>query len=321
MNKIKVLLLTTHYPLSMASYFMRAFNRRDDVELRTMGPYTGTWIPWGNGMRMAAKYAICPTYPGYLGQFSNNREFPWSMAASMLSGWQPDLVVTIDAGIMFDRRPDVKCPVVHVATDPHYLDYDVARTRCDTFYNMQKCYMKGNDRYLPYAFDQTVHYPMPEIEKTADCVLVGVTNSAYQERINFIRELRLRGVTVINEVGHIFDEYRELNNQASIGLHSSTKDDMAARVFELPAMGLAPVINRVPDLNEFFEEDVHYLGFTGIIEGIKKVTWLKENPGELMQLALRATENIYAIDTSSGLGKHTYDNRIHTILKDGGFIG
>lgn len=321
MNKVKVLLLTTHYPLSMASYFMRAFNRRDDIELRTMGPYTGTWIPWANGIRLPVKYAISPTYPGYLGQFSNNREFPWSMAASMLQGWQPDLIITIDAGIMFDRRPDSKCLVVHVATDPHYLEYDVARTRCDTFYNMQKCYMKGNDKYLPYAFDPTVHYPMSEVEKTSDCVLIGVTNPAYQERSDFIAELRLRGVSVINDVGYIFDEYREMNNQASIGLHSSTKDDMAARVFELPAMGLAPVINRVPDLVEFFEENNHYLGFTGVREGVEKVMFLKSSQEQLKQLAVRAHDNVWKIDSITGFPQHSYDSRVWRILNDGGFIG
>jgi spore maturation protein CgeB len=239
----------------------------------------------------------------------------------MMQGWEPDLIVNVDAGIMFDKHPVIDCPVVSIATDPHYLDYDVARTRCDTFYNMQKCYCKGNDKYLPYAFDPTVHYPMPEIEKTHDCVLIGVTNSAYQERIDLIRELRLQGVSVLNEVGPIFDEYREMNNKASIGIHSSTKDDLAARVFELPAMGLAPVINRVPDLVEFFDDGSQYLGFTGIIEGIEKVKWLKDNPGELKQLSKRAYDNVWKTDLETGFPVHSYDNRVHAILKDGGFIG
>src|SRR5688572_4343654 len=59
--KKKVLMLSMFYPLSISRYFERAFQRRDDVELVTAGPYSGSFIPWSGGMNLLAKYAIPPT--------------------------------------------------------------------------------------------------------------------------------------------------------------------------------------------------------------------------------------------------------------------
>ena len=57
MNKIKVLLMYIVYPLAMGSYFRRALERREDVDLKVCGPYTGNWIPWMGGMELPQKYA------------------------------------------------------------------------------------------------------------------------------------------------------------------------------------------------------------------------------------------------------------------------
>ena len=49
-DKIKVLMLYIAYPLSMASYFRRALERRTDVDLKIAGIFTGAWIPWQGGV-------------------------------------------------------------------------------------------------------------------------------------------------------------------------------------------------------------------------------------------------------------------------------
>jgi hypothetical protein len=60
---IKVCLVSINYPMSMARYFERALERRDDIELITCGPYTGTRIPWNGGMDVLPKYAKPPIIP------------------------------------------------------------------------------------------------------------------------------------------------------------------------------------------------------------------------------------------------------------------
>ena len=51
---------------------------------------------------------------------------------------------------------------------------------------------------------------------------------------------------------------------------------MTARVFEIMAMKLVPVLNRLPGLDELgFEEGQHYLGFSDMDEAVEKVCGLR----------------------------------------------
>jgi len=308
-SRKKILLLSLWYPLLISRYFWRAFQRRQDVELVTVGPYSGSWIPWSGGMNLPAKYAVPPTIQiaPALGT-----KLPYNLLKPKVD-FEPDLVITVDAGIHWTARPDVNCPVVHVATDPHVLNYDLPRSYSDKFFNMQRVYSKEGDIYLPYAFDPETHFKIPHSLKPNpieeyDAVLVGM---AYPNRVEWVNRLRSEGISVAFENGPIFDEYRELANKAVIGLNWSSLDDMVARVFEIMAMGLVPVINRVTDLKEFFVEDVHYLGFSSMEEAVAKVKWAKENPVEASMIANNARDLVWSQN-------HTYDQRVQTIMQEVG---
>lgn len=302
----KILLLSQWYPLTISRYFERALRRNRNIELYTIGPYTGSWIPWMGGMNLPAKYAIPPNI-----QLPPNgaRSFPFSLAKSKIN-FQPDLILTVDAGIYWDFKPDMGCPVVHVATDPHVLDYSVPRSYSDFFFNMQKCYSKDGDIYLPYAFDPSTHFPIPDIEKKIDACLIGMP---YSNRASLVNELRNQSISVLFENGPIFDEYREMANLAFIGLNWSSLNDLVARVFEIMAMELVPVINRVPDLGEFFQEDIHYLGFSNMQEAIDKVKWAKANPKDAERIAANAHNLVWHSD-------HTYDARVQQVLEMSGVL-
>lgn len=305
-SKIKVLLLSIHYPLAMKSYFERALRRRDDVDLITCGPYTSTWIPWMGGMSLPPKYAVPPTIP--LPFPPNIGSVNYEIVKSQLSqAWIPDIVLTIDAGIHWKYKP-TDGVVVHVATDPHALNYDYQRTISDKFFNMQKVYSKDSDIFLPYAYDPTVHFHDNTVSKDSDAVLVGMP---YEQRVRWVEELRRRGVSVLFENGPIFDEYRQLANRARIGLNWSSLQDMNARVFEIMAMGLLPVMNRVPDLGEFFQDGVHYLGFDEMEEAVSKVVWAKEHESDA---------KIRADQAHQAVKPHTYDARVEQILRECRFV-
>lgn len=290
----------------MSRYFETALQHRSDVDLRTVGPYTGNKIPWMGGMELPMKYAKCPTYP----TFPMTNRMDWNMVYPMLLDWQPDLVIAVDAGINWTSRPLVSCPVVTVGTDPHVLDYDYARSISNHFFNMQKCYMKSVDEYLPYAFSVRDHY-RTVTEKKYDAALVGMP---YPNRISWVSELRARGVVTFFENGPVFDEYREIANQSLIGLNWSSLDDMVARVFEIMAMGLCPVINRVPDLGEFFTENVHYLGFSSMQEAIEKVLWAKNNEKDAHIIADNAHRLVWSPGVFSSAPQHSYCARVQQIF-------
>lgn len=314
--KIKVLLLYIAYPLAIATYFKKAFQHRGDVDLRVAGPYTGSWIPWMGGMTLPEKYAVPIDIP--LPFAPTIGEVNYDIVKTQLGDWVPDIIINIDAGIHWKYKPSDGM-VVTIGTDPHVLNewYDAPRKYSDKFYNMQLCYSKPGDRYLPYAYSQYDHYPIHRVlenekylegveqtEQDTDAVLIGMP---YDQRTQWVSQLRAKGVSVIFENGPVFDEARALYNRGRIGLNWSSLQDLNARAFELPAMRLAPVMNLVPDVGRFFEQGIHYKGFTNVAEAVEAVVWLKEHPKECDTMAQVAYENVKS---------ETYDARIDLLLEE-----
>lgn len=314
--KIKILLTYLVYPLAMATYFKKALEHRDDVDLKVAGIYTGAWIPWLGGMTVPTKYAIPPdiALPLTLG----TNEYPYELIKGQLGDWKPDLIIQVDAGFHAKYRP-ADGMVVTVATDPHAIPpdfYDVPRKYSDKFFNMQAVYSKQGDVYLPYAYSKYDFYPVEFVtpvtdtlvSRDTDAVLIGMP---YEQRVQWVQELRKRGVSVIFENGPVFDEARALYNRGRIGLNWSSLDDLNCRAFELPAMKLCPVMNHVTDLPRFFTPDEDYLQFGSLPEAIEKVMWAKLNPDRAQEIAERAYQKALP---------HTYDERVTTILKETGFV-
>lgn len=307
MNKIKVLLHYIIYPMAIATYFCKALEHREDVDLKVAGPYTSTWIPWMGGMTLPNKYAVAPDIPVPFAP--NIGEYNYEIIRSLLGDWKPDLIIQIDAGLHFKYKP-TDGMVVTVGTDPHVLNdwYDAPRKYSDKFFNMQAVYSKAGDIYLPYAYSQYDHYPM-DIEKSVDCVLIGLPYT-HVPRVQWVEELRKRGLTVIFQNGPVFDEAREMYNMGRIGLNWSSMDDLNARAFEIAAMKLAPVMNFVPDMYNFPDE-IFGDCFRTLEEAIERVMFLMKFP----EICASKTEKAYQLVQ----GQH-YDARVEQILKECGFI-
>lgn len=309
---IRLLLAYKAYPLAMASYFRRALERRNDVELYTVGEFFGQEIPWNGGMTVPMKYPNTVDLPLPKGMTS----VPWGMVKNKLP-WAPDLVLNVDAGFHFSTKPDASYAVV--ATDPHVLGgwYGGVRHIADKFFNMQPAYMQEGDVLLPYAFDPICHYPerttviydsqSNQASTEYDCAIVGLH---YPQRDEWVSRLRAKGVKVNYRIGDIYDEYRQENCKAWIGLNWSSLEDVTARVFEIMAMRLVPVLNRLPGLDALgFEEGRHYLGFSSMDEAVEKVLWAKSNPEFAKQIALEAYQFVHS-------QRMTWDARVEQILKE-----
>lgn len=301
--KPKILFCYLAYPFAIASYFRQAFERRDDIEIRTCGAYTGDYIPWAGGLHLPAKYVYPVNYA-----LPPDVIFPsWGMIRPLLD-FTPDVVIQVDAGWHFKDRPQVE-KVITVATDPHVLNYDVPRSYSDYFFNMQDFYRHATDIYLPYAADIHHHYPITSV-KEHDACLIGLH---YPQRNELVNAIRGHGeFKVLYDIGLIYDEYRIANNDAVVGLNWSSLQDLPARVFEVMAMRMVCLTNRVPDLKLHFEEGTHYLGFDTVSEAVQQMNWIRNNPEEAAQIA----ENGYNLVRE----KHTYDLRVETILKTAGVI-
>lgn len=312
MDKIKILLAYKAFPMTMAHYFRRALERRNDVELVTVGEFYGQWIPWASGMTIPMKYPNQIDIPLPRGM----DRVPYEMIRSSLP-WKPDLVLNVDSNFHFTTKPNV--PYAVVATDPHVLGdwYSQVRPLADVFFNMQLSYIQGGDVLLPYAFDPFCHYPMDvsysdgcgELQSNPnreyDCAIVGLH---YPQRDEWVSRLRGHGVKVNYRIGDIFDEYREENNKAWIGLNWSSLQDVTARVFEICAMRLVPVLNRLPGLDALgFEDGRHYLGFSNMEEAVEKILWAINHREFAEAIALNAYQFVYQQD-------FTWDRRVKDIL-------
>ena len=304
-KKINVLFCGLFFPFALLSYFWRSLDRRDDVEVKTCGAFTGDYTPWFSGSRrIPMRYVRQIDIP-----LPPNAVFPkWEAIKPQLGDWKPNLVLTIDAGWRFSTKPD--CLSATVATDSHVMSYTSSRKSCDYFFNLHNFYSQGNDIRMAYACDQTVHYPDDTVSIDTDCCLVGLH---YGHRDKLVNALRDRGRSVIYDIGPIFDEYRQLNCRAKIGLNWASRQDLNARFFEIMAMQRIPVMNRVPD-TEFIgaKDGVHFLGFDTLEEAISQVDWALLHEEEAKQIAKNGREFV--------LAGHTYDDRVQTILETVGLI-
>ena len=292
----------------MGKYFLTSLQQRSDVDLISVGPFTNNWIPWLGGITVQSKHIIPPTIPLPFKPDIGKVSYDF-VKAQLPVGWLPDIVITVDAGINWSYKPSDGV-VVTVGTDGHVLNYTHARSISDKFFNMHGAYSMPGDLDLPYAFSSQYFYPMSDIEKDADAVLIGMP---YENRIKWINELRNHGLKVLFENGPIYDEYRVLNNRATIGLNWSSMQDLNCRAFELMAMKLCPVMNKVPDLGRLgFVEGEHYLGFDKLLEAVEKVLWAKNHPNERDMIANCAYQKVTQ-------DNHTFDNRVKTILKECGY--
>lgn len=296
---IKVVLSYIHYPMAIARYFEAALRRRGDVELYTVGPYTGAWIPWAGGMNLPQKYATSPNLP--LPMNGTPPVIPISFIERQLP-WQPDLWIQVDAGWYLRGRPEHGKNVI-IGTDPHVLSYDAQRNLADTFYCMQDCYKKPGDEYLPYAYDPLWHAP-EEQDYRYDACLIGLH---YETRDHLVRALRQRGLEVYYDIGPVFDEMRALYNQAPMALSWSSRDDLIARVFEGLGMARLVVCNEVPDLPRFFEAGKDLITFRTLGEAVEKIVHYHCHPDEATKIATWGHQTVQP---------HTWDARIEQVLND-----
>lgn len=307
MSKIKVVISGLLFPLTMLSYFWRAFERREDVDLFVTGPYFDDYIPWNYGMKLPRKYVKVPNYP----LPTNSAQMPGKLPAEFIQPklpWKPDLWLQIDAGWHLANRPDAKV-VGHVQTDPHVLKglYAKPKSYSDISWCMQGPYLEKGEKFLPYGYDPTIHYP-EEKEKIYDACLIGLH---YEHRDRLVARLRARGLNVYYSIGEVYDDYREKYCQSKIALSWSSKDDLPARVWESMAMGVPLVTNLVPDMGRFFINGTDYLGFTSIEEAEKQVMRLMVDDEFRKEIGENGLEAV---------APHTWDDRVEQILEDARLI-
>lgn len=278
MNKKKVIIAGLAYPVTAAfEYLVRAFKKLPDWEVKTVGPYFSTWIPWTNpktgqaGMIMPERYDFKPDIP-----LPQNQTFmPIGMIENMLGDWQPDLWLDVNAGFYLSGKPKhgIHCTFL---TDPHCLNYRPLADYYDYIFNPQTPYLLNvpNEYYIPYGADDLWSTPL-DLPKEIDVMCIGNT---YPQRIKLFERLKNLGYKTFFELGIAKMDLPEIFGKSKICINWATLQDCNARVFESMASGILPIHSRVPDLSKLFVENENYLGFDTEDECIAKVELALSHP-------------------------------------------
>jgi len=297
--RLKVGISSLVYPVTMARYFIDAFERRKDLEVFTVGPFSGAYIPWNGGMTLPQRYVKTPFFP----LPKDTPMIPYEAVSNQMPK-DLDLFIQIDAGWHFTTRPHARV-VATIQTDPHVLrgHYQKITYPVDFTFCMQTPYKLPGEIYLPYACDDNWFYPEDEMQEYDAC-LIGLH---YEQRDKLVAALRNKGMKVYYDIGVVYDEYRQLYNRSKVAISWSSLNDTPVRVWEAFGMQVPLVTNRLPDLETFFVEDKHYLGFSNLAEAVSKVEYALQHYDEMLKMARDAYQVI--VD-----GKHTFDNRVQSIL-------
>lgn len=312
---IKVAFVSIFYPLFMGRYMLEALLRRDDVEVWTTGPFTGRWIPWKGGMNLNPDYHYTPHHPLPAG--STPHQLHFGMVEKQCP-FEPDLWINVSSTLKTHGRP-AKGKYAVIAADPHVLNYDEERGKADLFFNMQKPYMKPRDIWLPYGYDPIWHAQttIPASEREFDAALIGLN---YPSRNNLVDRLRMpnthkhrdgQGFKVFYDIGPCYHDAREIYQNTVVGLNFSSLQDTTARVFELMALGITPVLNRVPDLMEMFVDRVSFLGFDTENEAVAMVHAALDD----LDWAQEIGEN-----ARKAVEPHSWDARMEKVLMEAGLV-
>lgn len=91
MAKIKILMLSKWWGFTLGHYFLRALQRRGDIELKTTGQFSGAYLPWNGGYRIPEKYVYTPDI--LLPLNMNVQEIDYNLVKIYLGDWKPDLII------------------------------------------------------------------------------------------------------------------------------------------------------------------------------------------------------------------------------------
>lgn len=293
-----VVLSAIWYPVAIARYFLNALRRRDDVTVVTAGIDSGTYIPWGGGMHLSAQYTIHTDFTLPMRAVQRRRTLPISIIENKLpADLKPDLWINIDAGFSWTGHPKYG-RVALVETDPHALDYRVSRRYADDVYCMQTPYIRAGEKYLPYAYDKEYHRRLQRGGAEFDIGFVGVVYNNRRRFLSGFSDKRINAVT-----GVAYDDARSVYKNSVASFNLSSKQDLAARVFELAAMGVPFVANNVPDMKTIFGDGIY--SFDNIPSGQTLLRDMLNDKAMQADAISRGTQAVQG---------HTYDARIKQIL-------
>lgn len=289
---MKILIHGRAFPVAMWRWFDWAF-RDLGHEVFSVGPYQGGKIPWGDGMDFP-QYAFPPDF------VIPEVDYPVDELLAKIY-FKPDVIFqAADTIALTGKAP---CKNVLLKTDPHAVDYTLREIDKDHVFNMQSCYMKPGETWIPYAYYAGIHKYI-NLPQKHDVVFSGLQ---YDHRKQALEKMQQEGLRVLTTLGLIYDEYVEAYNSGGIAFNWSSKNDLPARFWEGLAMRRMVLTNKVPDLDLIsLKPGEDFVMFETLDEAVEKAIYYSKHPKERDAIAYRGWKKVK---------NHSYHERVKKILE------
>ena len=238
------------------------------------------------------------------------QEVPIKYVEKRLDNFTPDLWLDVNAGQALTGKPKHGIRTTFL-TDPHVLMnfYKKFLPEYTYIFNPQKNYRTGlpNEYLVPYAADKEWHSPIDGVEKLYDFTLIG---NVYSQRVILFNKLRERGFRTFFGLGKAKDDAQLIYSQSIAGINWSSMVDITARVFEISALGITPIMNYVPGIEEYLTAGIDALIFYDLKGAIEYCEEFKNRHrlAEFQQMGKKAREKMIN-------GKHFWDDRVQQMLE------
>lgn len=158
--------------------------------------------------------------------------------------------------------------------------------------------------WLPHAVEPLAYDKREFASKDYDICFVGNVNS--QNRIEFLDRM-------FGEFPNFFFGQRRFNDasekfgKSKICLNISMTDDINMRTFEIMGSGSFCLTNKIPHIEELFEDGKHLVLYSSLDEAVDKTKYYLSHDSEREKIAQAGYEEVMA--------KHTIDHRVDRILE------
>lgn len=308
-----------HFPISLMRYWKFALEKLGH-KLFTVGNWYDS-VPWRPDIDWSPYWDV----PDFDIQDPNAESYPAHAAVMMAraEGFEPDAIVSIDAGFFLENANQTGLKNVIVLTDPHALKnhYLESTEHYTTVVSMQECYRhdyaqkrNGESRvvfWIPYAADADRHYWMGTDFSNRPHDIMIVSALLYPERLEGLAAMEYAGINVHQASGLLFDAYTAEYQKSVMAFTRSGygKTDLPARFWENLAMRNLVCVNRLPDLQQIpdLQENTHYIAYNSVDELVDKVRYYASHRDEAFQIASAGYAQLWASD-------HFYTQRARLLL-------
>jgi len=325
---MRILVAAPANPISTSAYYVRALERKHEV--LTCGPMADADMlynlaQWERNHVLKRIGAGIDDKIGLLARLVRPCDIPlpWGHTETgdiPLDGWQPDLVVWIDAGADFTlANPGAMgCPSVCIMGDTHVDDpwrLPYAATFDHVFLQFNREHIAtyaehcAHVGWLPAACEPSIHCHVP-VEKAWDMVFVGQTVQQWHpDRVRLLEQLRAAKFDLRVD-SKILEEMALLYARGRIVFNRSLAGDLNMRIPEALASGSMLLTDRLgPEsgLSQLYSD------------GEDLIQYDESNLDGLVRYYLdhdREREEIAAHGKATVLAHHTYDHRVDQLLDE-----